>query len=210
MPIRAAVLALCLILAACQSVRQGVAVLTHAPSDEASAAPGGRHMLDPGHASVHFSVMHLGYAFFAGRFDEMSGTLVFRPDEPTGSKLEIRIEADSVNSGNAEVDALIRDDLFEVTEHPVIRFQSTDIALTGEASGTVTGDLTMGGRTAPVTLGVTFNGAAPNPLTGDDTLGFSATATLDRGDWGLGDWYPAVAREVELRIEAEFIRQPES
>lgn len=204
---RYAVLAACLGLAACASVRQGVAVLTHSPSDAAATAPGGRYTLDPGHASVQFSVMHLGYAFFTGRFDDLSGTLEFRPDDPIQSTLHIRIRTASVNSGKAEVDTLLRDELFEADDHPVIHFASADIALTGETTGTVTGALTMGGQTRPLTLDVTFNGAAPNPLTGDDTLGFSATASLDRSDWGLGDWFPAVAHDVALRIEAEFIRQ---
>lgn len=207
--LRYAALAVCLALTACASVRQGVAVLTHSPSDEAADAPGGHYILDPGHASLQFSVMHLGYSFFTGRFDALSGTLDFRPDDPVRSTLDVRIGTASVNSGNAEVDVLLRDELFEAVDYPVIRFVSADIALTGATTGTVTGALSMGGRTRPLTLDVTFNGAAPNPLTGDDTLGFSATAHLDRSDWGLGDWFPAVARDVKLRIEAEFIRQAE-
>jgi polyisoprenoid-binding protein YceI len=55
-----------------------------------------------------------------------------------------------------------------------------------------------------VTLNVTFNGGAPNPLTDKHTLGFSATGHFSRSAFGLGRWYPAVGREIQLRIEAEF------
>jgi polyisoprenoid-binding protein YceI len=55
-------------------------------------------------------------------------------------------------------------------------------------------------------LAVTFNGGAVNPLTGDDTLGFSATGHLDRGSFGLGAWFPAVGNELRLTVQAEFIK----
>ena len=66
------------------------------------------------------------------------------------------------------------------------------------------GDLTIHGVTQPVTLDVTFNGGAPNPLTGHHTLGFSATGHFSRAAFGLVHWYPAVGNEIRVRIEAEF------
>ena len=70
----------------------------------------------------------------------------------------------------------------------------------------MTGNLTIAGRTHPATFTVAFNGAAPDPLTGEDKLGFSAEGTLDRSVWGLGKWWPAVGNEVRFRIEAEFAK----
>lgn len=202
---RKALLTAFLLLAACETVRQGVAVLSHQPHEDASRAEAGRYRLDPQHASVHFGVRHLGFSTFIGRFDRIAGALDFMPQSPADSGLEIRIDAASINSNAADIDATLREELFESDRYPEIRFIAKGAELTGASRGIVHGALLMAGRSHPLDLAVTFNGAAKNPLTGVPTLGFSATATLDRSDWGLGDWYPAVAKAVEIRIEAEFV-----
>ena len=68
----------------------------------------------------------------------------------------------------------------------------------------MTGDLTLRGVTAPVTLDVTFNGGGSNILTGAYTLGFEAEGTLLRSTFGLGSFAPAIGDEVTLEIHAEF------
>ncbi|GAB4124747.1 MAG: YceI family protein [Rhodothalassiaceae bacterium] len=202
---RKALLIALLLLAACDTVRQGLAVLAHHPSADAGRAAPGRYRIDPQHSSVHFSVMHLGFSHFTGRFDDIAGTLDFVPTSPTESSLDVHIKAASVNSNATEIDALLREKLFGSDRYPDIRYTARKADLTGEREGIVHGELQMAGRRHPLDLEVVFNGAARNPLTGAQTLGFSARATLDRSDWGIGDWYPAVAQDVEIRIEAEFV-----
>jgi polyisoprenoid-binding protein YceI len=63
----------------------------------------------------------------------------------------------------------------------------------------------MRGVTRSVPLNVVFNGAGTNPLTQVQTLGFSATASIRRSEFGLGAWIPAVGNQVLLEIEAEFV-----
>lgn len=195
-------------IAACRQISEGVGVLTHSPSAEAADAPAGRYEADPDHTSVHFGVVHLDYSTFLGRFDTVEAELVFDPADPTRSRLEVVIASASVNSGSAAIDTELRD-LFESAAHPRIRFTAQKARLDGASAGAVTGQLEMAGSRAPITLDVTFNGGAENPLTGRYTLGFSATGTLERSDWGLGDWRPAVADKVSVRIEAEFVRTME-
>ncbi len=195
----------CLLLAGCAGIERGIAVLTHSPSTDPGRAPAGVYHADPGHTTVAFGVVHLGYSTYLGRFDHVDAELDFLPDDPTASTLVVRISTASVDSNNPAVDEALREELFRVAHYPEIVFRGVRAERTGERTGTLTGALTMGGRTHEVTLDVVFNGAAKNPLTGAPTLGFSATGTLDRGRWGLARWYPAVARKVAIRIEVEFV-----
>jgi polyisoprenoid-binding protein YceI len=193
--------ALALICASCTAVK----VLTHSTSSDPIDAPAGLYHLDPHHWSVTFDVDHFGYSRFVMRFDKMTADLDFHPDDPTRSKVTAHIMASSVDTNDPDLDDLVKGpELLESDRFPEIVFESRELRVTGKNSGEMTGDLTIHGETRPVTLTVTFNGGAPNPLTGRHTLGFSATGHFSRGAFGLMSWYPAVGREIQLRIEAEF------
>jgi polyisoprenoid-binding protein YceI len=115
------------------------------------------------------------------------------------------IAAASLDTNDAELDDMVRgSEMLESDRFPEITFVSRQLRVTGKNTGEMDGDLTLHGQTHPVTLAVTFNGGAPNPLTGKHTLGFSASGHFSRSAFGLGRWYPAVGREIQLRIEAEF------
>jgi polyisoprenoid-binding protein YceI len=199
---RFAVLSLAaLACAACTAVK----VVTHQTSADPVDAPAGLYHLDPHHWSVTFDVDHLGYSRFVMRFDRVAADLDFQSADPTRSKVTARIQAASLDTNVAELDEMVRGPELLDSEHfPEITFVSRTLRPTGKNTGEMEGDLTIRGQTRPVTLSVTFNGGAPNPLTGKHTLGFSATGRFSRSAFGLGNWYPAVGREIQLRIEAEF------
>lgn len=191
-------------LASCSAFR----VVTHEVDDDPVKAPAGIYTLDPRHSSLLFDVDHFGYSRFVARFDEVSGTLDAKPSAPATSRLSVTVKAASVDTNVPELDRMITGkDLLDAAKYPDIRFETTTLKRTGKNTGEMTGDLTMHGRTRPVTLAVTFNGAAPDPLTGEDTLGFSATGHFNRADWGLGAWWPAVGNDVKVSIQAEFVRK---
>jgi polyisoprenoid-binding protein YceI len=125
----------------------------------------------------------------------------------------VRIPAASVDTGHrndageAAFDRTIANRVFGAEDHPDITFVSTAIERTGEATGLVTGDLTLNGVTRPVTLNVTFNGGRFVLITGKQTLGFSAAATIRRSEFDADDWSQVVGDDVEILIEAEFQRQ---
>lgn len=199
----AGVLALAASLAACTALN----VATHRVSGDPVDAPAGTYRADPRHTSIVFDVDHLGFSRFVARFNEVEAVLDAVPSAPEKSRLDVTIKAASIDTNVPELDAMLRaPDMFDAAAHPDITFVSKNIVRTGEGAGEVTGDLTIAGQTHPVTLAVTFNGAAPDPLTGEDKLGFSAEGTLDRSDWGLGKWWPAVGVQVRFRIEAEFAK----
>ncbi len=172
-----------------------------------TAAPAGNYKLDPTHASVTWSLSHAGLSNYTARFDKITGTLDFNPDAPEQSKVYIRIDPKSVSTGLPKFDDEIAmsGKYFNADQYPEIRFVSTGIKITGEATGLITGDLTLKGVTKPVTLDVTFNGAGKSFGNPGKTLGFSATTKFLRSDYNMGHLVSfGIGDEVSLRIETEF------
>jgi polyisoprenoid-binding protein YceI len=177
------------------------------PTLDVSAAPEGAYVLDPAHASVNWSLSHSGLSFYTARFDDISGALDFNPNDPTGSRVDIRIDPISVSTGDPEWDDTLATDgkYFDGEKHPEIRFVSTSSVKATDTTGTVTGDLTLRGIKKPVTLDVTYNGSGKSFGHPGATLGFSATAKIKRSEWGM-DYLTnfGIGDEVTLRIQAEF------
>jgi len=195
-------------LSGCTAARVLTHTVSHAPID----APKGRYALDPDHASLRFDVDHLGFSRFSGRFNDLVATLDFTPNEPNQSRIRTVISTASLDTPVEELDMLLKGaGMFDAERYPEIRFESVDIlpAATSQAAptGQVIGNFSMRGVTRPVTLNVTYNGGAKNPLTQKYTLGFSATGAFSRSSFGLGKWAPAVGDEVRVHIEAEFVLQ---
>ncbi|MGD2133580.1 MAG: YceI family protein [Maricaulaceae bacterium] len=187
----------------------GLAACVTPPSIAPGAAPAGAYRLDPAHASLIWRVGHgEGLSSYAARFDRFDAALDFDPAAPEDARLDVAIEAASVSTGDPDFDAQIAQAVFGAETYPEIRFASTGVAVTGEASAEVTGDLTFRGVTAPVTLDVTYNGGANDPLRRADVIGFSATGAVDRTAFGATAYVNfGVGAEVELQIEAEFLKQ---
>jgi polyisoprenoid-binding protein YceI len=174
-------------------------------STDVSAMPAGTYQLDPNHASITFKINHLGFSHYTGRFDQMEATLNFNPAAPDQSALNVTIYPNSINTNNAKLEEELRGDkYFDVIKFPRATFQSTKIERTGSAAGKVTGDFTFLGVTHTLTLDVTLVGAGTRPMDSKKVIGFSATGTMKRSDWGLTNLLPLVGDDVALEIEAEF------
>jgi len=167
--------------------------------------------IDPGHAEVAFIGRHLMLTKVRGRFTGVAGAITVA-DDPSESRVDVTIDMTSVDSGDARRDEHLRGpDLFDVQNHPIATFRSTAITSVG-TSGTVTGDLTIKGVTRAVTLRVEYLGHARDPW-GNERVGFSAHATIDREDWGL-TWNMVldtgglvVSKEIRLELELEAVHQ---
>lgn len=161
-------------------------VVTHRVSDDPVKAPAGSYQLDPHHWSVLFDVDHFGYSRFVTRFNKVEATLDAVPEAPEKSRVRVMVKAASVDTNDPDLDGMLTGpEMFDAAKFPGIVFVSTAVRQTGAKTGEMTGNLTIRGRTHPVTLAVTFNGGAPDPLTGLDTLGFSASGNFDRSAWGF-------------------------
>jgi polyisoprenoid-binding protein YceI len=199
--VRYAAVCACCTLGACTPLR----VVTHSVSPVESKVSVGRYQLDPYHWSVTFDVGHLDYSRFVMRFDRVTAQLDWHEGGMESSSVDATIDAASLDTNVPALDRIVKGkDMLDVEHYPQIRFVSTRFERTGNARGTLSGNLTIHGVTHPVTLDVTFNGYAPNPLTKQPTLGFSARGHFSRAQFGLATWYPAVGDDIAVRIEAEF------
>jgi polyisoprenoid-binding protein YceI len=171
----------------------------------------GTWTIDPGHAEVGFVGRHFGLTKIRGRFTGVQGAVRVAP-EPTESTVEVIIDMASVESGSADRDNHLRSsDFFDVDSHPTALFRSTSVTVDGTRA-TVVGELTVKGVTRPLVLDVGYLGYARDPWDNDRVV-FSATATVDREDWGL-TWNMVldsggllVSKQIRLEIEVELIRQ---
>jgi polyisoprenoid-binding protein YceI len=185
----------------------GYLIPSHNQTTELSSLPEGAYRLDPDHRTILFKVDHLGFSRLVGRFDRFDATLDFDPQQPTAARLVVVVDVASIDLNLPTFEQELRGlGWLDVAQYPEARFESRSIELTGAATGVVTGDLTLHGVTAPVTLNVTFNGGGSNLLTGAYTLGFAASGSLLRSTFGLGAYAPAIGDEVLLEIHAEFLR----
>ncbi len=221
---RAGFIAIAMFVAACTTI-QGAAdsrppfAAAHDPVNAAAAElpaypasvdlPSGTYGLDPRHAAVTFRIRHMGLAWFTARFDAEAGELALDPEDPARSRLTASVDANSVNAGVPGEPGFDRQiaRALGAERTPQIVFTSTSIARTGAHTARVTGDLVMNGQTHPATFDVSFAGAAVDPLRGGRTvLGFSAHGVIDRTHWGVSEWGAFAGPDVQIVIEAEFVK----
>jgi polyisoprenoid-binding protein YceI len=187
-------------------------VSAHAQMTPLAEMPSGTYELDTSHASVTWKVSHLGLSNYTARFAKMDAKLEFDTKDPTKSKLVATVDPTSVrtdypNAAEKDFDKKLAQDAewFNAGKFPEIKFESTKIEKTGENTGKIHGNLTMMGVTKPLVLDAKFNGAyLKKPFADIPGLGFSATATLKRSDWGFSTYVPNIGDEVQILIETEF------
>lgn len=183
--------------------------LTHASAQvattTASKVTAGTYNVEPYHTRIVFTVSHMGFTTWFGGFTTASGTLTFDPKSPSKSALDITFPTDSVTTTNPKLDGELKSPMwFDATKYPTIEFKSTKITVTGHDMGTIVGDLTFHGVTHPVTLHAHFNGAGVNPLDKKYTIGFDASGTLSRADWGVKTYEPLIGDKVGLQLSGAF------
>lgn len=166
-----------------------------------------RHAIDHEHAWVQFRLSHLGFAQAIATFHNVTGEILFDRETPANSRVTASIDARTVHSGLAARDAWIRAEAQLNTDaHPAIAFRSTAIAATGENRGRMEGVLTIRGVERPVVLDVTFNRAGVNPINRMQTIGFSATGTIRRSEFGIAAFLGPIGDEIAVTIEIEGMR----
>lgn len=166
--------------------------------------------IDPSHTSLGFVARHLVVAKVRGRFGAVTGVITVAEDA-LASSVTAQIDMASVDTGDTARDEHLRSaDFFDVENHPSMTFTSTSVSGQG-ADYVVTGDLTIKGVTRPVTLDLEFDGVSGDPW-GGTRAGFTATAEIDRRDWGL-EWNVAldtggvlVGEKVKLQLDIEAVK----
>jgi len=184
-----------------------VAVLALAGILPAAAA---EYAIDASHSRIQFSVRHLGISTVTGNFSVFGGALVFDPEAIETGRVEVGIDATSIDTAVEKRDTHLRSpDFLNVDEYPEIRFQSTGVE-SSEGGLAVSGNLTIRGVTRPVVLEAEFNGQAEDPW-GSSRVGFEATTRINRKDFGL-TWNKVlesggllVSEEVKITLVVEGV-----
>lgn len=185
----------------------------------ANGAPAGLYRLDPHHASLVFSVDHLGFSNYVGQFTRFDAVLTIDPANPEMAELLATIDPTSLivpTPPEGFLAELLGPDWLNAEAFPEIQFSSTEIVLTSPSAATVTGNLEFLGATQPVTFEVVFNGAYPGfaPYDPNARAGFAATGSFDRSAFGMTYGLPpegttmGVGDKVKFRIDAEFTGPP--
>lgn len=181
----------------------------------ARPAQDGAFVIDNNHSSAEFRVRHLGVSTVSGEFEKLEGSIWFNPAAPEASRVEVVIQAASINTAVEGRDNHLRSaDFFDVEKFPTLTFKSTAVRVTGEGTFEVDGDLTIRDVTRSVTLEAELGGLMERQGREGrlQTVGFSAQTRINRGDYGL-TWNRAleaggflVGEEVRIMLEVEANR----
>lgn len=183
----------------------------------------GTYALEKNHAFMTVTVGHNGgISQYRISFTDFDGTLDFDPAATESSSVSFSINPLAVETNYpgdykaAHADSqweswnedLSRDAKWlNADAFPEITFVSTSAAKTGDLSGTVTGDLTLLGVTKPVTLDVSYGGVANPPWFGErDVIGFTASTTVQRSEFGMAAYIPSITDEVSVEFSGEFLQ----
>lgn len=162
------------------------------------------YQLDPGHTMVLFSWSHFGFSHPTADIGIAKGTVVYDAQHPARSSVEVSMPLSLLDTHVPALDKHLKEaDFFDAAKYPVITFKSTRVQPVDATHFKVTGDLTVHGVTHPVTLAATLNKVGPHPMSKAQSIGFDATGTLMRKDFGVGAYVPMVSNEIQLRITTE-------
>ena len=174
----------------------------------AGAAQAANYAIDPTHTFVTFEIGHFGTTTNRARFDKKQGAVEFDRAAKTG-KVEISIDTTSVNSGTPAFDKHLQSaDLFDAAKYPTIKFVSDKLVFNGDKVSEVAGQLTLLGKTAPVTLKATQFNCYDSPMLKREVCGGDFEATIDRTQWGMNygvEW--GFPKNVRLVVQIEAVKQ---
>ena len=162
------------------------------------------YKLDPKHTNVLATWNHFGFSNPSLNFGQADGTLVYDAVNVSNSSVQVTLPFTGVSAlADQFYDHLAGDKWFDAAKYPNATFKSTKVEAAGEGKLKVTGDLTIKDITKPVVLDVHLNKVGEHPMAKVPAIGFDATATVKRSDFGVGAYAPMVSDEVTLRITTE-------
>lgn len=171
------------------------------------------YKIDPAHSSAQFTIRHMMITNVRGGFSGVQGTIEYDPDNPNESRVDVVIDATTINTLDPQRDAHLKNpDFLYVDQYPTITFKSKKITPAGGGEWKITGDLTIHGVTKEVIL----NAEGPTPEGkdpfGNTRIGASASTKIKRSDFGL-TWNAALETggillgdDLKIELEVSAIR----
>ena len=172
-----------------------------------------RWNIDTSHSGVHFTVRHMVISKVRGAFGRWQGVVDFDEQDPSQSRVSVRIDAASIDTREPKRDAHLKSaDFFDVEAHPALTFESTKVEKRDGDRYLVTGDLTIRGVTRQVELETEYLGTGKDPW-GNARLGFAARTSINRKEFGL-NWNQVleaggvlVGEKIEIALDVEAVRE---
>ena len=162
--------------------------------------------LDAVHSFVLFNVQHLGIANTYGRFNDISGTVVFDKDNPSKSSVQLSVPVASLDTHNSIRDLSLKSrDFFDAKQFPTMTFKSTTVEGNGDTLK-VSGDLTIHGVTKPLTVDFKKGGEGKGVF-GEMRGGGETHFTIRRSDFGMNFQQGAIGDEVNIILSLEGIKK---
>ena len=176
----------------------------------------GNYVIDPTHTRIGLVARHAMVTKVRGSFTDFEGAGYLDAANPAASNVQLTIQAKSINTGNDERDAHLKNnDFFDMETYPTITFASTAVEQVDAENFKVTGDLTIKGITKPVTIDLEYTGSATDPFT-NQRVGFEGKTVVNRKDWGV-NWNAAletggvlVSDKVTLEFDVSAIRSADA
>ena len=176
-----------------------------APNTSPASVEQGTYAIEPYHTQVGFSVLHMGFTYYSGRFTDVSGELTLDPKLQAASSVRVSVPVSSVSTTSPKLDAELKDaDWLDAAKYPAMTFKSTTVTPGDKGDAKVMGDLTLHGVTKSVTLDVRFVGSGVNPLDKKYTAGFEISGDIKRSDFGVTKYIPLIGDVVHLSINGAF------
>ncbi|HEU4991825.1 MAG TPA: YceI family protein [Luteimonas sp.] len=167
-------------------------------------ATGVTYRIDPNHTVVLATWSHFGYSNPSANFGGATGTITYDAAAPEKSSVEVVLPMSGLDTFVPRLDEHLKTaDFFDAAQYPQATFRSTSVKALGEGRLEVTGTLELHGVQKPVVLEAKLNKVADGDGSRPGKIGFDATATLKRSDFGITRMIPMVADEVALRITTE-------
>ncbi len=180
-----------------------------APAQAAASASPTAWQIDPAHTAAQFSVKHMMVSTVRGTLGKVTGTIDYDGKSVESLKADVSIDVTGINTGVDMRDKDLRSaNFFEVEKYPTVTFKSKKVEAAGAGKFKLVGDLTMHGVTKEVALNVDGPSQVLKQPNGGQRVGASATATVNRKDFGLLynraiEAGPVVGEEIQIQIDIE-------
>jgi polyisoprenoid-binding protein YceI len=162
------------------------------------------YKIDPNHTVVLATWNHFGYSNPSANFGQASGTIVYDAAAPERSSIEVTLPMSGLDTFVPKLDEHLKSaDFFDAAKYPAATFRSTAVKALGDGRLEVTGNLDLHGTSKPVVLDVKLNKSEPHPMGKAPAIGFDASTTIRRTEFGIDKYVPMVSDEIALRITTE-------
>lgn len=164
-------------------------------------------MVDKAHSGVRFDITHMMLSEVAGNFKNYEAKFTSSKEDFSDATFEFSADISSIDTDNSTRDGHLQGEKwFDAAKNPKMTFKSTSFTKVSGNKYKMVGNLTIKGKTAPVTMDVKFNGPVMDQRSKKQKVGLTATTTIDRTKWGVGDsGNIPVSEEVEITASGEFV-----